>query len=124
MPAGDHRREAGWAQGACGNRRRVSRVEGVLAGAAARSEIAWLAGWSAAVRRRWRNGFLGRTGGSVSCNARPALLVSQDGQRAQRAAEVATGAREGRPAGNLDGRDTCRRLYRVRSVRSDLCSEI
>src|ERR1700726_3257701 len=53
-----------------------------------------------------------------------ALLVPQDGKRAQCAAEVATGAREDRPAGDLDGRDARRRVLSVRSFRDGLCGEI
>ncbi len=95
MPAGDHRREAGWAQGARGNRRRLSGVEGVLAGAAARPESAWLAGWSAAspsAMARWASGPHWR-----KCFRRRAgqrCWFHKMGNVLNALAEVATGSRE------------------------------
>ncbi|CAD6563295.1 hypothetical protein LMG24235_08537 [Paraburkholderia sabiae] len=41
VPAGDHRREARWARGTSRNRRRLSRIEGVLAAVAARSQASF-----------------------------------------------------------------------------------
>jgi hypothetical protein len=78
IPAGDHRREAGWEERARGDGRRVSGGEGPVARTAARPEGAWPAGWSAAGSRRRRDGLLGGARGSVSGYARPALLVPQD----------------------------------------------
>ena len=67
----------------------VSREESIVAGAVARAQKARSGGVSTAGGGRRCNGLLRGVGRNVFHHARPALLVSQDGQPRERAAEIA-----------------------------------
>lgn len=70
------------------------------------------------------DGAMGLGGERSSRNAPSTLLVPQDGQRTDRAAQTPARARNTGPAGNLDGGEGHRSQHRIRSLPDGVCAEI